>query len=281
MNGTLSPMNGTLPSVRRRLLVSLVWSLAFAVAFLALYVLAVVTPWGQAVDERSFGQPYWAHGIFNVLRLACPVLAGVAAAFVVVAALVRRHWLDVAACLLGAAIVIVVTGPLRDDVLVRPWFGVASSVGNSFPSRHVVVTCALALIVVRLWGWARGRNTVLVFAVALTSLDALASVASFAHRASDTMGAVLLVGIVVPLYARGHVPAFSALRRSTASWRTILAGVGIWLVALALAVFAGAEAATVGFVVLIVLGTAGLSIPLVQVLGRSGANDALSTPLAT
>lgn len=236
---------------------SLGWSAASAAAFLVLYALAVLTPWGQVVDGHSLGQPYRAVASFSVLRLACPVAAGAMAVVAVVIALVRRRWMDTLACLLGAAVVILASGWVRDDVLHRPPFD-GATYGNSFPSRHVVVTCAIALIVVRLWPWASGRRVVVWLAIAVVVVDALASVATYAHRASDTMGAVLLVLVLVPVYARVHLPS---LRRAVLQRPPTLVVVClVWLCALLVAAAAGGVVATIGYLVLIALGTGALTL---------------------
>jgi hypothetical protein len=236
---------------------SLGWSAAFAVAVLVLYALAVLTPWGQVVDGHSLGQPYRAVRSFSVLRLACPVAAGVAAAVVVVIALVRRRWAHTFACLLAAGVVMLASGWIRDDVLPRPSF-IVSYYNNSFPSRHVVVTCAIALIVVRLWPWASGRRVVVWLAIAAVVVDALASVATYAHRASDTMGAVLLVGVLVPVYAWGRLPSVRqvVLQRPP----TLVVVCLVWLCALLVAAVTHGVVATIGYLVLIALGTGGLTL---------------------
>lgn len=242
----------------------------FAVAFLVLYALAVLTPWGQMVDGRSLGQPYRAVGSFSVLRLACPIAAGVAATVVVVIALMRRRWADTLGCLFGAGVVILASGWLRDDVLSRPPFIVAYY-DNSYPSRHVVVTCAIALIVVRLWPWMAGRRVVVWLAIAAVVIDALASVATYAHRASDTMGAVLLVGVLVPVYALGRLPRPRAviLRRPPALTVACL----VWLGALAMAAFTSGMVATAGYLVLIALGTGALTLVLARLVDQYAPRD--------
>ena len=161
------------------------------------------------------------------------------------------------ACLLGAGIVILASGWIRDDVLPRPSY-IVSYYDNSFPSRHVVVTCAIALIVVRLWPWAIGRRVVVWLAIAAVVIDALASVATYAHRASDTMGAVLLVGVLVPVYAWGRLPS---LRRVVLQRPPTLVVVClVWLCALLVAAVTSGVVATVGYLVLIALGTGALTL---------------------
>ncbi|GAB3611070.1 hypothetical protein GCM10027414_31960 [Humibacter ginsengiterrae] len=251
-------MPGTVVCVRR----SLGWSAAFAVAFLVLYALAVLTPWGLMVDGHSLGQPYAAVRSFSVLRWACPAAAGAAAAISVVVALVRKRWADTLVCLLAAGAVILASGWLRDDVLARLSSAVAHG-ANSYPSRHVVITCAIALIVLRLWPWAKGRRVVDALAIAAVVIDAVASVATYSHRASDTIGAVLLVGVLAPVYARGRFPGLrdAVLRRPP----TLVVAAAVWLCALAVAALADGVVATTGYLVLIALGTGALTL----VLGRA------------
>jgi hypothetical protein len=248
----------------RRMLRAAAWSLAFAAALVALYGLAVATPWGQAVDARSLGVPYLLTPVFSALRVGMPIVAAVGAAAALVAGLVRRRWADVIVSALAAGAVIAASGWLRDDVFARPDLGLHGYLANTFPSRHVVITCALAAVVVRLWPWPERRRGVVVGAAAVTTAAAYASMATYAHRASDTLGGVLLVGVVAAVFARGRVPGIraAALRHPPAAWVTCAScvlGAGLGCVPVTVV-------SAIGFTLLVLTGTASLTTVVMRVV---------------
>ncbi|QDZ14977.1 hypothetical protein [Humibacter ginsenosidimutans] len=187
---------------------SIGWSLAFATLLIAVYAAAVFTRWGQVhLDVRGLGLPAASAALVPLawLRTGIPVAIGVVAVVVTVFGLARRRWREVATCAVCTVAGIAACILLRDVVFVRPAYG-AVDVVNSFPSVHVVTTLSLSIMVVRLWPVASTRRPVAAALVAATITEALVSVATFAHRASDTVGGVLLVGVFASAFARGLVP---------------------------------------------------------------------------
>jgi len=236
----------------------------------ALYVVAVRTTWGQSVDANSLG--LWNEPFFAPVRELVPILAGIAAVVVTVVALARSRWRDTAFAAGAAGAAMLVSEPLRDVVFTRPYLGDFAYLANSYPSRHVVVTLALAALVTRLWPSPRGRRAAEWTSVAATVLVAVASVATSAHRASDVVGGVLLVGIFAPVYARGRVPRVrdAALRHPLVFW-------AVCVVLAASAVFAvqqDSDLSSVGLMLLIIVGTGASTVVTLRVADGVPAAEA-------
>lgn len=236
-------------------------------------MVAVRTVWGQSVDANSLG--LWDEPFFPPIREGIPVLAAVAAVGTTILALVRRRWADTAFAVGAAVVAVLVSEPLRDVVFTRPYLGNFAYLANSYPSRHVVVTLALAAVVTRLWPSSRGRLAGEWMSVAATVLVAVASVATSAHRASDVVGGVLLVGICAPLYARGRVPP---LRRAVFR-HPAMSSIACAVLALSavLAIQQGSDLLSgVGLMLLIIVGTAASTVVTLRVAdgvpapGRAG-----------
>lgn len=167
--------------------------------FVGVYLVAVRTAAGHKLDDRIFELLYsmappgavavmtwFARGVvIVVLALLVAVLA--------VAALRRRAWRAVVASILMVGLTAVATTFLRDDVLTRPRFGDETFAENSLPSTHVSVACALVVVVVVMWPPRRPWWLVNAACVVVL-LAALGNVLGQAHRFSDVVASVLLVG---------------------------------------------------------------------------------------
>ncbi|SMC50494.1 phosphatase PAP2 family protein [Janibacter indicus] len=179
------------------------WRLALgcAVGFVVVYVGAVVAESGQQIDNQVFGAAQQFGGGSVAILLPWVARRLVPAALVVavvVAALVRWRWdrrrvLEVAAFVVVS---VVVSRLLRDPVLWRP---VYSGEGyaypfNTFPSTHVTLVAAL-LVAVRLLLPRRPRGLVVALGLVLV-LAMVGNVVGLAHRPSDTLGSILVVGTV-------------------------------------------------------------------------------------
>lgn len=173
-----------------------------AVAFVALYVWMVRTEAGQWLDIRLFSKAQTSDELVvaaaGVARRGLPMI--LAAAYVVVAgvALLRGRLRLV---VVTAMLVVLSAGlarGLRDVVLDRPYLGDHGYLENTFPAGHVTVTVALAVAITMLApAHRRGLARMLVVLVVLVTVVAsMASVIGHAHRPSDVLGAVLLVGAV-------------------------------------------------------------------------------------
>lgn len=215
---------------------AVMWSLGFAVAFALLYLAAVVMPLGQQIDARSLGHSIWGmpgtKPLSSTLRAAIPALLALLAGAAVIAGLVQRRWLDTLLSVVVAAVLIGASGPVRDAVFVRPFHGDYGYLVNSYPSRHVVAGLALCVVILRLWPWRRTAAAARVVLIVAITVLAVVSVTTLAHRASDVVGGVLLVGVLAPVVARGRVPTARVVmnRRPPTLW-VVLGVAGVCLAA--------------------------------------------------
>lgn len=189
---------------------NLVRSAVYAAAAVATYVGFVLTPSGQLIDASALGAsildlPDEVRLIgFGMLRTGLIAVLVVAAIALGVVALVRRR-LSLVGATLACSLVAFGGVSLIKRVLSRPDLGVESYDHNTWPSGHVAAVCALALACLRLLPehW-HGRRFPVWAAVAVVTLAAYSSVATYAHRPSDTLAAVLLSGAVfAPAYPGG------------------------------------------------------------------------------
>jgi hypothetical protein len=176
-------------------------SLGCAVLFAAVYLVAVRTGPGQRLDERAFQLLYslapqgtvpfltaFARGVVIVVLASIVTLLAIAAVG-------HGAWRAVVASVAIVGVTVVATTFLRDEVLTRPRMSDEAFPQNSMPSTHVSVACALTVATVVLWP--RYRPWWLVnTAGVVVLLAALGNVLGQAHRFSDVVASVLLVGAV-------------------------------------------------------------------------------------
>ncbi|MFI2103225.1 phosphatase PAP2 family protein [Isoptericola sp. NPDC019693] len=191
---------------RRALVVSATSALLCA----ALYALAVLTAPGQRADVAGLAlltapEPHLA-GAARLVRALAPVAAALLLVAAGLVAVRRRAGGRVVAGAAGLPVaVLALATVLRDVVLPRPSLGVHGDVLNTFPSAHTATLAAACVAVVLLLGRRPGRGaTALLAAVVL--LTAWANVATQAHRPSDVVGSLLLVGVVAPWAALAARP---------------------------------------------------------------------------
>ncbi|MFC7877404.1 phosphatase PAP2 family protein [Isoptericola sp. NPDC057391] len=169
--------------------------------FVFLHSLAVLTGPGQRADAASLAlltapEPVLA-GAARLVRELLPVAAAGLLVAASVAA-VRRH--AGARAVVAAAlpvVVLVLATVLRDLALPRPFLGAHGDLHNTFPSAHTATLAAACVAVVLLRGRRPAGWAAAMLAVAAL-LAAWANVATQAHRPSDVVGALLLVGAVAP-----------------------------------------------------------------------------------
>lgn len=174
-------------------------------AFVAVYLLAVWTPFGQRAENALFGgegaRPAWIYGWSGsaygssamppLEHTALPTLA-VGTALVAAVALVRRRWwlggaaLGVIAATVGGKEIARAVLPRPDLVGARE-----SLLETSFPSGHVAVPAALALAAV-LVASPRVRPYVTAAGMLWLTVTAAAVLATYHHRPSDVLGTTLL-----------------------------------------------------------------------------------------
>lgn len=217
--------------MERETTVRFVRGAAFAGAATIVYVLAVLTPVGQAFDSMSLGAFGWMGSIAEVLAgLRTPlavVSIGSAGVSLAIGAW-RRRFADV---LVAVAVIVGVFAMnilLRDVVLGRPpYLRGAGYAYNTLPSGHVAITTVCWSVVVtmcrsRAWGH---RSALVGGGVCL--VVALASVAGFAHRGSDVVAGVLLAGVAA-VCLRGRLLTG---RRVTRRLALVCSAIGLALVA--------------------------------------------------
>lgn len=174
--------------------------LAFAAAFAVIYAGAVLLPLGQRLDQQLlFALQRLGPGPVQDLwpLLVRVVLPPVLVACVIVLSVVRarRPLRAVIAVLLTVGACVVLSLALK-QVLVRPQLGWDEGyVGNTYPSTHVSATIALVVALRMLLPASSVRVRRLL--VALAVVVALGNVVGHAHRPSDAVGSVLLVGAVM------------------------------------------------------------------------------------
>lgn len=180
---------------------ALLRSAIYAAAFAGLYALAVLTPVGQLVDGASLGSfsflrtEEWMP-VYALRDPGALLLCICAAVAILVAGLRGRPAPAIrASVLVGATVVVNV---LLDLVLVRPPLAESGYDYNTFPSGHAAVSVAAVVAV----AWTRSEKTRPMYVAALSVgsfLVAVFSLLSFAHRASDIVAGLLLVGALAGL----------------------------------------------------------------------------------
>ena len=177
-------------------------------ALVVLYVTAVLWQPGQWLDGHIFSAAQrWAVGPLDrwipfVGRRLLPVLLAAGVTVAALRALARRQ---VRPVVVAAAVVLlstVISPWLRDELLWRPLYANGHGHGyNTFPSTHVALVTSL---VVAIWilvplstQWLRLLPVIVLAAM-------VGSVVGHAHLPSDTIGSVLLVGVVQGLVGPPH-----------------------------------------------------------------------------
>ncbi len=199
------PVRSTPLRSRSAALVAL--TLACAAAFAVTYGWTVRTASGQELDIEIFaraqtGSAAWLRTA-GLLRGGLPLVLGTAAAVLAVVAARGRAWSDLVRAVVVVAGATGLAHALK-SVLARPYLGEHGYTTNTFPSGHVAATAALGVALVILWPSARRAPAVLL-AVATSTLACVVAVVGHAHRPSDALGALLLVGAVTALAAAAAV----------------------------------------------------------------------------
>ncbi|MEV7422154.1 phosphatase PAP2 family protein [Streptomyces sp. NPDC091212] len=200
------------PARRPRLRVSAPLCL---LGFLAVYLVAVRTPFGQRAENALFGgygaKPAWIYGWSGAAygssamppleHTAMPTLL-VGVAVIVAVTLVRRCWWR------GCAAIGIVVGTMGGKevarmILPRPDLVGAreSLIESSFPSGHAAIPAALALGAV-LVASPRVRPYATAAGMLWLAVTAGAVLATYHHRPSDVLGSTLLACACYGLAAR-------------------------------------------------------------------------------
>lgn len=173
------------------------------------------------------------------MAFALVAVAGLAS----VDALARRHWRPVAWSAALVVITILAAESLR-RVLGRPDLGDHAYIENTYPSGHTALALAAAVAV----AWLRPtwlRSWVVMVIGAASVFVGIASLTSFAHRASDVVGSVLLAAAISLGVVAVGSPAPPAPAVHHRGWQ-VTAGVAICLAAACVIAAAVGPAASVG-----------------------------------
>lgn len=179
-------------------------------AFVALYVLAVCTPFGQRLENsmlRGYSSDTWIGKI--QYSIGPPPILGEEATFFVgvvliaLAALVRRRWRIAAAGVFVPVATAASAFILNRYVLPRPAIGGAGMdlTESSFPSGHVAITAGVVAGAILVAG-PRVRRYVAAVGILWLALIAAAVQNLGWHRGSDALGATLLACLWYAVAAR-------------------------------------------------------------------------------
>ncbi len=184
--------------------------IGLAIAFVALYLLAVCTPFGQSFEDsllRGYSTDTWLGAI--QYAIGPPPIRGeeltffVGTAVIALTALVRRRWWLAAAGIFVPVATAAATFILNRYALLRPNFSgtPGAVVETSFPSGHVAITAGLVAGAILISG-PRVRRYVTAVGILWLAFMAAAVQNLGWHRASDAIGATLLACIAYSIAAR-------------------------------------------------------------------------------
>ncbi len=169
--------------------------------FLATYAVTVRTLAGQRLDNGAFVS--WQQlnpflGAFaQVLRPTLPLALGAVCCVLGLGALRARRVRALVRATLVVGITVPVSRWLRDAVLERPDLADLGYAYNTLPSGHVVASSALCVAVLLLWP--RLSWPLVLWAGGVLLAASIASLLEHAHRPSDVVASLLLVGTVTCL----------------------------------------------------------------------------------
>lgn len=217
-------------STRRALL----QACGFLLAFCGLYVVAVLTPWGQALDAATLADFAWVPAeIRAVLADSRDVLpyGGVLVLAAVAAVTVMDGRARSACAVIEMVVLVLLVVVLLRETLWRPDFGAHAYRFNTYPSLNAAVLLSVCAGVVALLPAVRRPPGMLVATSVIATFGAIGSVATLAHRASDILGAALIVAAAFCLL---HESGRSAPMSSAATAASAVAAMLVGAIALVL-----------------------------------------------
>ncbi|WP_020390503.1 phosphatase PAP2 family protein [Kribbella catacumbae] len=182
------------------------------IAFVALYVLAVCTPFGQAAENSLIVGYADQARIFHILySIGPPPLKAewatliIGLALIAIVAVLRRQWLNGLAGLGVAVATIGGTEVLNKFILPRPDISDAprTIVEASFPSGHVAIAAGLTVGAIMVAS-PRTRPYVAAAGALWLAITAAGVQALYWHRPSDALGATLLACACYTIASRKH-----------------------------------------------------------------------------
>lgn len=191
-------MSKVVQPVRRTRARSWVLAAVYAAGFVAIYYTAILTPLGQQWDAASLGAFGWlrSEGWLAVYgtRDWIPFVLLAAGGAAGIEGLVRKRWGAVVAAGSLVALTGLASYAFKAGLLPRPHLGDFAYSYQTFPSGHTAIS--LAAVVAIVWFGPKWLHPVLgVVLGVVVGLVGVASLLSYAHRASDIVGGALLVGV--------------------------------------------------------------------------------------
>ena len=216
---------------------ALLRALGFALAVVLVYLTFVWTRVGQQLDAAAFlAAGTVASSPFGVLvdqtRTTAVVVLAVAATIASVRALIQRRLYAVSTALLLVITSAGIARALRAE-LPRPYLGEFAYQYNTLPSGHAAAAAALVVALLVLLPVGLAPRTVNSAAILVITGSGFASVLSFAHRPSDVLAAVLIVGCLgsllrlLPQSASPLIPDRSGLWAAGATAAAALLHLGL------------------------------------------------------
>ncbi|WP_240468158.1 phosphatase PAP2 family protein [Streptomyces dangxiongensis] len=183
-------------------------ALLYTLGFLAVYLLAICTPWGQRAENALFhlgkqgGEEAWIYPLSGSaygstplppLELSAKPTVMVGLAVIVILTLVRRCWRQGCAALGVVILTTVGKEVLKSTILPRPDLVGAPEnlLDQGFPSGHTAIPAALTLAAVLVVS-PHIRPYVATVGVLWLACIAAASATMGGHRPSEVLGATLL-----------------------------------------------------------------------------------------
>lgn len=204
------------------------WLVVLLAALVVNYGFFVQTSVGQQSDMLGLvglSDMTGESAAFAGIRVASVPLLALLAVSIGLVALRRRQWVAIATACSTVVITYVLIGVAR-ATLPRPDLIGATVPGPGWPSTHVGVAASL-IVAGRLMGSsARWLRSTTFAAIGAATLVGVASVATFAHRPSDVLAALVLPNLV-PLAVRAVRPKNDLSVLPTVSWSAVLIAPGV------------------------------------------------------
>jgi hypothetical protein len=201
---------------------ALLRALGFALAVVLVYLTFVWTRVGQQLDAAAFiAAGALASSPFGVVvdqtRTTAVVALAAAATIAGVFALIQRRLHAVSIALLLVVSSAGIAHALRAE-LPRPYLGEFAYKYNTLPSGHAASAAAIVVALLVLLPRGLASRTMNFVAILVITAAALASVLSFAHRPSDVLASVFIVGCLGSLLRLFRDAASPPLLSSSSLW---------------------------------------------------------------
>jgi len=177
-------------------------ALASVIALSLTYVIFVRTAAGQAIDASAFGGGEiirdWLTLLLPWLRTGIVLVLATIALAAGVIGLRHDRGRELTVALVLVLLSVALARMLR-NILGRPYLGDYAYSINTLPSTHAAAAASLVVAIVTIWPRRQRGIRPTLIAAGIVTAAGYASVLSFAHRPSDVVAAILLVGALAAL----------------------------------------------------------------------------------